>query len=212
MSSRYAAISGKTIVASDSMMKRGVSTSSLPQVIFSFGRRAAVRAVRGRRLGDLAEVAPERDVSRRRSWCISGTTQIGKSPAMPPPIWKKPSRRCLVGLLVPVDQRAHVLDAALHDAAVDVAARCTAATNMLPSVESSQPGHEDRQVLLRGGEQPRVLRIDLVLGLELGPSAAAGRSTRAGSSARPSCARPPRARASAARSSASPLLPGCRCR
>ena len=30
-------MSGATIVASDSTMKRGVSTSSLPQVIFSFG-------------------------------------------------------------------------------------------------------------------------------------------------------------------------------
>ena len=28
--------------------------------------------------------------SRSRSWCSIGTTQIGKSPAMPPPIWKKP--------------------------------------------------------------------------------------------------------------------------
>src|SRR6478609_5435089 len=36
-SSRYAATNGKTMVASDSMMKRGVSTSSLPQVIFSPG-------------------------------------------------------------------------------------------------------------------------------------------------------------------------------
>ncbi len=26
-----------------------------------------------------------------RSWAIIGTTQIGKSPAMPPPIWKKPT-------------------------------------------------------------------------------------------------------------------------
>ena len=37
MSSRYAAISGKTMVASDSITKRGVSTASLPQVIFSPG-------------------------------------------------------------------------------------------------------------------------------------------------------------------------------
>lgn len=33
--SKYAAISGKQMVASDSMMKRGVSTVILPQVIFS---------------------------------------------------------------------------------------------------------------------------------------------------------------------------------
>src|SRR5215470_11557035 len=33
----FAKMSGATIVASDSMMNRGVSTFSLPQVIFSFG-------------------------------------------------------------------------------------------------------------------------------------------------------------------------------
>jgi hypothetical protein len=33
----YANISGATIVASDSMMKRGVSTLNLPHVIFSLG-------------------------------------------------------------------------------------------------------------------------------------------------------------------------------
>ena len=35
--STYAKISGATMVASDSMMNLGVSTPSLPQVIFSFG-------------------------------------------------------------------------------------------------------------------------------------------------------------------------------
>jgi hypothetical protein len=35
--STYAKTSGATIVASDSMMKRGVSGPSLPHVIFSFG-------------------------------------------------------------------------------------------------------------------------------------------------------------------------------
>ena len=35
--STFANISGATIVASDSMMNLGVSTPSLPQVIFSFG-------------------------------------------------------------------------------------------------------------------------------------------------------------------------------
>ena len=35
--SRYAKISGATIVASDWIMNFGVSTSSLPHVIFSFG-------------------------------------------------------------------------------------------------------------------------------------------------------------------------------
>ena len=29
--------------------------------------------------------------SRCKSWCSIGTTQIGKSPAMPPAIWKNPS-------------------------------------------------------------------------------------------------------------------------
>jgi hypothetical protein len=36
-SSRQAAISGNTMVASDSIMNRGVSGVSLPQLIFSFG-------------------------------------------------------------------------------------------------------------------------------------------------------------------------------
>ena len=35
--STYAKISGATIVASDSITNFGVSTASLPQVIFSFG-------------------------------------------------------------------------------------------------------------------------------------------------------------------------------
>ena len=55
-------MSGATIEASDSMMNFGVSTPSLPQVIFSFGHRAGVGAVARRRIADLAEVAPERHV------------------------------------------------------------------------------------------------------------------------------------------------------
>ena len=41
--------------------------------------------------GGIAGDFPIRGVSSRcRSCCSIGTTQIGKSPAMPPPIWKKP--------------------------------------------------------------------------------------------------------------------------
>src|SRR3954470_4268731 len=82
--------SGATMVASDSMTNIGVSSVSLSQVIFSLG------------------VAPEYEpyevveseiwqkyahgfTGCSRSYLIDGTTQIGKAPAMPPPIWKKPT-------------------------------------------------------------------------------------------------------------------------
>ena len=44
------------------MTNFGVSTPSLPQVIFSFGDGARIRAVARRRIADLAEVAPQRHV------------------------------------------------------------------------------------------------------------------------------------------------------
>src|SRR6185503_9308975 len=89
-SSSARSIRGATIVASDSMTNIGVSSVSLSHVIFSLG------------------VAPEYDpydvveseiwqkyahgfTGCSRSYLIDGTTQIGKSPAMPPPIWKKPT-------------------------------------------------------------------------------------------------------------------------
>src|SRR3954453_8887778 len=82
--------SGTTMVASDSMTNMGVVSVSLSQVIFSLG------------------VAPEYEpyevveseiwqkyahglAGCSRSYLSEGTTQMGKSPAMPPPIWKKPT-------------------------------------------------------------------------------------------------------------------------
>jgi hypothetical protein len=91
---------------------------------------------------------------------IDGTTQIGKSPAMPPPIWKKPtpapstargSRR----------RAGHVLDARLHDAGAALA-------ELHVRREDVAEGgvlvarHDDRQVRLGGGEQPALVGVALV--------------------------------------------------
>src|SRR5688572_31470771 len=89
-SSSADSIRGATIVASDSMTNIGVSSVSLSHVIFSLG------------------VAPEYEpyevveseiwqkyahglAGSSMSYLRDGTTQIGKSPAMPPPIWKNPT-------------------------------------------------------------------------------------------------------------------------
>src|SRR5450432_4323716 len=89
-SSSARSMSGTTMVASDSTTNIGVSAVSLSQVIFSLG------------------VAPEYEpyevveseiwqkyahgfTGCSRSYLIEGTTQMGKSPAIPPPIWKKPT-------------------------------------------------------------------------------------------------------------------------
>ena len=87
---------------------------------------------------------------------------MGKSPAMPPPIWKKPSGVFCGGLGVPLGQLHHVLDAGadgvdlLHVAGDAVAGVHVAERRVFPA------GHEHGQVLLCGGEQPAVLGIDLV--------------------------------------------------
>src|SRR5262245_40375829 len=83
-------IRGATIVASDSMTNIGVSAVSLSQVIFSFGVATEYEPY---------EVV-ESEIWQKyahgftgccRSYLMDGTTQIGKSPAMPPPIWKNPT-------------------------------------------------------------------------------------------------------------------------
>ncbi len=78
--------------------------------------------------------------SRRRSWWSIGTTQIGKSPAMPPPIWKNPTglfgavfvyhsaRNCMYSMPV----------LTVWTFFTSPSMQCAA--KMLPSVESSQPG------------------------------------------------------------------------
>jgi hypothetical protein len=82
---------------------------------------------------------------RCRSWWSIGTTQIGKSPAMPPPIWKKPIEpsplfSCLAVFVYHAGELGHVLDAGAHRVDVLDVARDDVAANMLPRVESSQPG------------------------------------------------------------------------
>jgi hypothetical protein len=96
-----------------------------------------------------------------------GTTQMGKSPAMPPPIWKKPSGEPGVVARVPVGQLHHVFDAGahhvdmLHTAPQTVGGEDVARGAVLPA------GHEHRQIFLAGGDQPTVGRVDLIGCLQL---------------------------------------------
>jgi hypothetical protein len=75
-----------------------------------------------------------------------GTTQIGKSPAMPPPIWKNPIEpspllQLLGGLRIPLGQPRHVFDAGAHGVHVlDRHPSRQRPAYMLPRVASSQPG------------------------------------------------------------------------
>ena len=75
-----------------------------------------------------------------------GTTQIGKSPAMPPPIWKKPiepTRRRPSGRAVCEYQPASVIMYSMPVRTVWTfltLPRMQWAAYMLPSVASSQPG------------------------------------------------------------------------
>ena len=83
-------INGTTMVASDSITNMGVFCVNLSQVIFS--------------LGVAPEYEPyevvESEIWQKyahgftgccKSYLMDGTTQIGKSPEMPPPIWKNPT-------------------------------------------------------------------------------------------------------------------------
>ena len=76
---------GATIVASDSMTNIGVRSVSLSQVIFSLGVAPEYEPY------DVVESLIWQKYAHGftrfpRSYLIDGTTQIGKSPAMPPPI------------------------------------------------------------------------------------------------------------------------------
>src|SRR5690349_15356170 len=82
-------MSGNTIVASDSMTKLGVEISSFPHVIFSFGIAPLYEPYEVVESEIWQKYAHFR-MSIPRSCSMSGTTQIGKSPEIPPPIWKKP--------------------------------------------------------------------------------------------------------------------------
>src|ERR1700675_1777307 len=85
----YANISGATIEAADSITNRGVAAYNIPHLIFSSGT-APLYERYDVVLSQIWQKYPHRRHFSRRSWVISGTTQMGKSPAMPPPIWKKP--------------------------------------------------------------------------------------------------------------------------
>src|SRR6185503_8938219 len=118
----------------------GVEASSLPHVIFSFGTAPEYEPY------DVVESEiwqkyPQTGIPVRcRSWCSIGTTQIGKSPAIPPPIWKNPIE---CSALVRVYQSASAIMYSMPVRTV-----CTFLTwpsmqwpeYMLPRVESSQPG------------------------------------------------------------------------
>src|SRR5690606_1044479 len=74
------------------------------------------------------------------SCLIRGTTQIGKSPAIPPPIWKKPIEDFAeVSLYQSINLFMYsrpVLTVRIESTLLFL----TCPTNILPSVESSQPG------------------------------------------------------------------------
>ena len=81
---------GATIVASLSTTNIGVSSVSLSHVIFSLGVAPEYEP------NDVVESLIWQKYAHgftgcSRSYLMLGTTQIGKSPAMPPPIWKKPT-------------------------------------------------------------------------------------------------------------------------
>ena len=73
------------------MMNAGVSGASFPHVIFSPGTAPEYEPYEVVE-SEIWQKYPQSGTSvRRRSWWSIGTTQIGKSPAIPPPIWKNPT-------------------------------------------------------------------------------------------------------------------------
>src|ERR1700722_5367849 len=121
------------------MTNRGVAASSFPQVIFSLGT-APLYEPYDVVLSEIWQKYPHRRHFSRRSCVISGTTQMGKSPAMPPPIWKKPTDCVLVFFWY------HSINAAICSRPdfttwkLETSPRTVLATKILPSVESSHPG------------------------------------------------------------------------
>src|SRR3954471_25068478 len=131
------------MVASDSITNMGVDSVSLSQVIFSFG------------------VAPEYEpydvveseiwqkyaqglASCSRSYLIDGTTQIGKSPAMPPPIWKKPTPAPVESSLF-WQEKVAMYSMPLFTMFALASPTFTCEAKMLPNVESSCPGTTTRR-------------------------------------------------------------------
>ena len=74
------------MVASDSTMNLGVSLSNFPQVIFSLGTAPEYEPYEVVESEIWQKYAQNGTSCHSKSWYIIGTTQIGKSPAIPPPI------------------------------------------------------------------------------------------------------------------------------
>ena len=96
---------------------------------------------------------------------------MGKSPAMPPPIWKKPRGVFVVGLGVPASQLHHVLDAAAHGGGLFYVAADALRREHVAEGGVFPAGHEHGQILFGGGQHPAVFRIDLVELLQLSRTA-----------------------------------------
>ena len=138
----WANISGATIVASLSTTNLGHSGESLPQVIFSLGTAPEYEPY------DVVESEIWQKYCHSivpfhcRSCSIIGTQQIGKSPAVPPPIWKNPVPRSIPGRLLALYQSTRCIIVSIPPFT-----RCGSnsplmqcAVKMLPVVESSHAG------------------------------------------------------------------------
>src|SRR5690606_23776900 len=78
--------------------------------------------------------------SHSKSWYIIGTTQIGKSPEIPPAIWKKPTP--FPSELARYHSVRYIMYS-IPDFTVEAfkLPLITLAAKIFPVVESSQPGH-----------------------------------------------------------------------
>ena len=101
-----------------------------------------------------------------RSWYIIGTTQMGKSPAIPPPIWKKPMP--LPALLSLYQSASHTMySIPLFMVLAFISPLYTYEAKMFPMVLSSQPANNDRQIFFCRRNHPAVFWINLVICLSL---------------------------------------------
>src|SRR5690606_20695110 len=137
----------------------------LPPRDLLVGDGAGVGAVARRGVGDLAEVGPERrppvHVLLQHGHDADG--EVARDAAAD---LEEPDAGPLRVRRVPVGQPHHVLDAgldgvgALHVAEEAVGGEDVAGGGVLP------PRHDDGEVALGGGDEPGVLRVDLVVAFE----------------------------------------------
>ena len=90
---------------------------------------------------------------------MSGTTQMGKSPAIPPPMLEK-ADVLLAWILLYQDERVHPREAGFHDLNTGDVAVEQLATKIFPSVESSQPGVKIGMFFSQAATTHAILRID----------------------------------------------------